>query len=193
MSRLTAIGCVFAVAALTGCANTFGGVDVHHVSPSMIAVSQPANVRSAYTNGSRVCPEPPPDAALQAVANAAVKVSTKAGASLDVSGGLTTSVVQLAGRTQTVLIARDAFTANCILMMNGDIRPEDAEANYNATLGVITMIAKADQAAAEADATNARTEQAKVVLAASGSADPAVIKAVAKLTAKVDTDRKSVV
>lgn len=159
--RLKGIGCLCAAIALSGCANTFGGVDVHHVTQKLTAISQPANVRSAYVMDTKICPEPPPDAALQAVANAAAKVSTNAGPGGELSGGLTTSMVQLAGRTQTVLIARDAFTANCILWMNGDIDKDAAEHNYVLALNLVQAIAKTDQAVAEGDAAKAKTEQAK--------------------------------
>lgn len=180
-------GAIFMAFLLSGCANTFGGVDKHRIPGWGTAISQPANVRSAYIKGEKLCAEPPPDAALQAIANATAKVSTKSGTEAEVAGGLQTSIVQLAGRTQVVLIARDAFTANCMLAMNGFITPADAQTNFGLTLDVIKMIARADEKSAEAAATSAKTEAVKTAILAKSTSDPAVAELVSSM---LDTSSK---
>lgn len=161
---------------LGGCANTFGGVDTHRISSTGTVVSQPANVRSSYIKGDLLRAEPPPDAALQAVANATAKVSTKAGTEVEAGGSLQTSIVQLAGRTQVVLIARDAFTANCLLAMNKFIGAAEVQKNFERTLDVISTIARADEKVAEASIIQAKTDELKTAIVAKGLVDPAIAK-----------------
>lgn len=197
--RLLAV--LISTVALTGCATMFGNSTVKPVGrdSDLTALVQPANVRSAYVltqpqgtvtetttvNGvastrstmlsaprTVVCAEPPPDAALQALAEAAATLKDATGNEAGVNGKLQTTMVELAGRTQTVLVARDLLTNLCILRMNGFLTDDQVSAGYLKVTDVISTLAQAAKSDAEASASRARTQEVQAGL--SPAANPAV-------------------
>lgn len=99
-------------------------------------------------NGWYLCSEPQPDAATQLAAKASLaakggRVGTDASA--DAVLEYNTAVIQLAGRSSSVLIARDFMFNICILRANGFISNDEAFSLAFETIGLIRDIADTDK------------------------------------------------
>lgn len=177
---------------LASCGTMVGRPEAASFKPGPSALVQPANVRSAYLLGDKICPEPPPDAAMAASAEATAKVATQAGTSVEGSAKVATSMLQLAGRTQTVLVARDLLYSLCILKMNGFYKG-NADVGYETAAGVIKTLAEAAKASADADSKNATAEVVKASIAAKATGDPKILALATDLATTVHTSADTIV
>lgn len=122
------------------------------------AITYPTELRAAYAvkkdSTARYCAEPPPDVALNTIQKIAadVKATTKSGT--EAEGGLSaeasTTALELAGRTQLVLLAREMLYRACELSMNqSELSAADVKDLYTIVAEVVRDFAAADRAAAE--------------------------------------------
>lgn len=109
-------------------------------------------------NGWYLCSEPQPDAATQLAAKASLSGEggrIGADASAEAVLEYNTAIIQLAGRTSSVLIARDFMFNICILRANGFISNEEAFSLASETIGLIRDIAQTDKIEAATQAARA--------------------------------------
>ncbi|MEO6216276.1 MAG: hypothetical protein ABIO86_09610 [Sphingomonas sp.] len=129
---------------------------------------------------------------MAASAEATAKVATQAGTSVEGSAKVATSMLQLAGRTQTVLVARDLLYNLCILKMNG-FYDADGQKGFEKAADVIAILAQAAKASADADSKNATAEVVKASIAAKATGDPQIIAMATTLARTVHTSADAVV
>ena len=123
------------------------------------AVTYPADLRGAYmqTGESKVqfCAEPAPDVALQSLVKVTenLKATTPSGIQVEgsASGEFAAKVIQLAGRTQLVLLAREMLYRACELALNHDTDKNTAVELYKAAGELVKDLGQADKARAKAD------------------------------------------
>lgn len=144
---------VSAIALMQGCAALGGKTDVDHMDKAGVTVvSYEAESRGAYfaNNGSssaKYCAEPPPDVALKRALEAAGKVDYKE-VGAEASAKLSSEAIQLAGRSQLLLLARELLYRTCELSLNG-VSGVDAQKNYDQVVELIKHLGQAELKSAE--------------------------------------------
>lgn len=125
-------------------------------------LSMEANRRATYFATSaasvRYCAEPPPDIALNRALEAAVSAQ-KAGISAEASANLSSSAIELAGRSQTVLLARELLYRACEMHLNGVLQASDVKDNFAAVIELIGELGEATVEAASAEKIKAEAGQ----------------------------------
>ena len=109
----------------------------------------------APVSGYVICAEPQPDAATQLAAKGSLSGSggrVGQNASADAVLEYNSSIVQLAGRSSTVLLARDFLFNVCLLRANGFLTDQQVFELYHETISLVRDIATADKIQAAADA-----------------------------------------
>ena len=183
MKTLTA--CILLLA-LSGCvlapqkARTINS-DIFGDNREMITI--PANLRTVdirkTKSGYIVCSEPMPDVAMSNVLKLAVEASQAQEASASsvtgedsVSSSLSnttgikgnseaaTTALQLAGRTQVVLLAREFLYRNCVARANNWIDDPAFKESQNKIIDQISNMIDADKARADADIARAKAMEA---------------------------------
>ena len=144
----------------TGCALPQRKVVVHDLEAKQrLVVSFPASLRGTFISDKnaqiRFCAEPAPDVALESLekitANLKAATQTAETAEGTVSTELGAKVVQLAGRTQVVLIAREMLYRACELSLNQTIDPNTALQMYKTVATLVERLGtvEGDQAKAQ--------------------------------------------
>jgi phosphopantothenate synthetase len=109
--------------------------------------------------------EPPPDTALTSTVNAAVSLALKTPAGVDANGSaslaVTQSIVNLAERTQAVIILRDSLYRLSEAYSNGILEPGEYKAEFDSVIAKVTTLAEAQKATAEAQKATAESDTAK--------------------------------
>ncbi|MEK6801580.1 MAG: hypothetical protein AABZ34_02790 [Nitrospirota bacterium] len=131
-------------------------------------VTYSAELRGAYIRAPNakfeICAEPAPDVALESVEKitASLKGILQTGQTVEgsLSTELATKVVQLAGRTQLVLLAREMLFRACELSLNNDVKPDTVVHLYTVAADLVKDLGAADKIRAKADLTKA-SEAAK--------------------------------
>lgn len=129
--------------------------------PDAAVVSYPTELRGTYIirSGSdlRYCAEPVPDVALDTLQKFGASLGAKPPAGTELQGSLSSelsaSVVQLAGRTQLVLLAREMLYRACELTLNHPGPESDKQAleMYRIVAGLVKDLGEADRVHAEAE------------------------------------------
>lgn len=123
-----------------------------------------------------VCPQPPGDVAFSRTAENALKLAVEApadttGGAIEASFRAAAEAMQLAGRTQSVLLARDMLTYTCVQAANGAISNAEGQSNFNRIAEMLETFARAEQIRAGAEAaravTNARAQSPDAAVVAS--------------------------
>ena len=122
-------------------------------------VTYPTELRGAYVltpnSNLRFCAEPAPDVALETIQKltADLKASSSAGNTAEgsLSSEFSTKVIELAGRTQLVLIAREMLYRACELSLNSPTDTATSVKLYNKVAELIERLGKIDQTKADAD------------------------------------------
>ena len=207
---------LIAAGALSGCLHT--AQEKAHTTAvgkgELDLVSYTGTTRGAYVwrkDGNRVCAEPPPDLGLTTARELAASLAASAESFAGVQGPkaeaaamgkLNTAVVELAGRSQIVLLAREFLYRQCELAANFAGKPDLYKAlaeNNEKILNVVVTLAQTerDQARADFAAINkeageriaAQESDIEKILAhvakADGALDPKALKA---LTEKAEID-----
>jgi hypothetical protein len=148
---------------LNGCASTQKKAKVIYIDKTPVsAITYPAELRGAYfivsqNNKVNYCAEPAPDVAMDSLQKLAASITAQLPADKKIEGKLDTElsnkVVQLAGRTQLILLAREMLYRSCELTMN---YPDAAGFNQALTMymrvaDLVQDLGKTDRTLAEAE------------------------------------------
>lgn len=145
---------------IQGCSVPQRKANVLKVDPAGVtAISYPTELRGAYfiKKGSdiRVCAEPTPDVSLESLQKltANLKVNSSATKNVDskIAAELNTKVIQLAGRTELLLLARELLYRACEISLNTEISDESVLTIYSRVADLVSDLGKGDRASAEAD------------------------------------------
>lgn len=124
--------------------------------------------------------------------NASSSLANTAGNELNASGNLdtslTTTVIELDGRTELVVATRDIFNSLCMFYVNGTLTPTQVNDKFDATLEVIKTLANADADEAKAK----KSEAAAKAATAAAIEKQAQAALIAKQAETVRNTRKSV-
>lgn len=90
-------------------------------------------------------------------------------------GSLSTTVIQLDGRTELVVAARDIFNSLCMFYVNGMLTQDEVASKFDDTLEVIKDLAESEKSEAEAKK-KAAEAQASNAAAKEKAAEAALIK-----------------
>lgn len=108
----------------------------------------------------KMCAEPAPDVALAKTAEFIAKGAYQ-GATAEAQAKLSEQLVQLGGRTETVLILRESLFRLCELSISSNLSSKDVQTLYTVVVNVVGDLLRADLANAQANATKADTELKK--------------------------------
>ena len=108
--------------------------------------------------------------------------------SVEGSGEVTfnTTVVQLDGRTQLVLAARDVFHNLCIMYANGSIKRSEVGNKFDATLELMTSLAEAEASAAKAKQTEAEAKKDEATAKKTEAEAKKTVADATKITAEIE-------
>lgn len=145
---------VTAVVLCSACSHPQRGAERMHLEQGGVeAITFPAELRAGYAKYSakttKFCAEPFPDVALESVETISgnLKAQIPSGPGIDAGAQveLATKVVQLAGRTQVVLLARELLYRACEMQMNGALQDsQQAVEIYKEVLTLIRLLGKAE-------------------------------------------------
>lgn len=129
------------------------------------AVTYPSNLRGAYfvdkQSSVRFCAEPAPDVALENLqkisANLSATLNSGDQGNAALNAELKTKVIELAGRTELLLVAREMLYRACELSINHDITPTQLTKIYDSVSKLIMNLATADKTQAEANLNTSRS------------------------------------
>lgn len=146
-----------AVVLLGGCSALGGKTDIDNLGDAKVTVvSYEAESRGAYFAHAGVdakyCAEPPPDVALNRSLELAGKFSGETQGvelSAEARAALASNAVQLAGRTQLVLLARELLYRTCELALNGHLSSADVKTNYAKVVELVELLGTAEVADSE--------------------------------------------
>ena len=119
-----------------------------------------SSLRAAYireeASKAQVCAEPAPDVALDTLKKLAAELQVKIPQEGEGSGKLaaeiSSKVVQLAGRTQLVLLARELLYRSCELSLNRpDVPAKDVIKMFEGVVKLVGDLGEADRAQSEAN------------------------------------------
>ena len=129
-------------------------------------ITYPSELRGAYVihtdKGVRYCAEPVPDVALDTLQKLSANLSASQPAAADIQGGVnsefSSTVVQLAGRSELLLLAREMLYRACELTLNNPSQDNEAQAvsMYQIVANLIQDLGNADKSNAEANLLKAR-------------------------------------
>lgn len=141
-----------ALIALSGCAALTPPARTHVLTPGApYIVDYDASRRGAYilpADGSlKVCAEPSPDVALESITKIIAELKL-ADPNVDAKTQLEfqTKVVELAGRTQLVLVLRESLYRLCEQGLNGQLNSEQIASLYKQALDTVLKLAETDLA-----------------------------------------------
>lgn len=144
---------------LQGCSTPQRQAKILQVNPTVQAITYPSDVRGAYViqrpDGVRVCAEPAPDVALDSLQKLTAELSAKLAPTEEgkakVSSELSAKVVQLAGRSELLLLARELLYRACELSNNAHVDDETVIKLYDRVARLVEHLGQADKASAEAE------------------------------------------
>lgn len=140
------------ILSLSGCASMTAPARTHPLDPSKpYVVDYDASRRGAYilpADGSlKVCAEPAPDVALESITKIIAELKL-ADPNVDAKTQLEfqQKVVELAGRTQLVLVLRESLYRLCEQGANGQLNSEQIASLYKQALDTVLKLAETDLA-----------------------------------------------
>ena len=145
-------------------------VRTHVLEPnSTTVVSYAADRRGTYfqngTAAGSYCAEPAPDVALDSVAKLGMKITAEKAGNADLNTELSIKVVELAGRTQTVLLARELLYRACEMNANGALPDTEVVEQYKAVIALVKDLGQTDLKKAEAKKLMAEAAHVKALKA----------------------------
>jgi len=160
---------------LTACAQSQQRADlIRFNGAGWSAVTYPAQVRGAYmldkNSVSGFCAEPVPDVAMDTVSKvmasveASIPETATVGAEIDASTAAT--AVQLAGRSELVLLVRELLYRLCEMSLNHKTESKmykEIAGQYQDVINLIVMFARTDQAYAEKELVDAQARAGVIV------------------------------
>jgi hypothetical protein len=151
---------IIVLSVLSGCATPQREVKMIQITPQMPSViTYPSDVRGTYVvrddSALKFCAEPAPDVALESIQKLAanLKATFAAGQPIDasISGELAVKVIELAGRTQLLLIAREMLYRACEMSLNHPAKLSDAMGMYKIVVELIKDLGQAEKTHADAN------------------------------------------
>lgn len=145
---------------LSGCANPQMHAEIVKIEDyPAYTITYPAELRGAYffKNGStlKYCAEPAPDVALDTLQKFTMGLTATLADAEKVGGKLATElsaeVVQLAGRTELLLLAREMLYRACELSLNGTTESKVSMNLYRRVALLVENLSLADKASAQAE------------------------------------------
>ncbi|MBY0578054.1 MAG: hypothetical protein K2P57_03310 [Burkholderiales bacterium] len=147
---------------ISGCATPQKNARVLTINDANTSVvTYPTELRGTYilrsSTGMHYCAEPTPDVALDAAQKlgASLGVKPPAGADIQASANaeLSTKVVQLAGRSEVVMLAREMLYRACELTFNNPSPENSAQAleMYRIVASLVQNLGMAERTSAEAE------------------------------------------
>lgn len=126
---------------------------------TLSTITLPADLRGVYvtrqTPEVKLCAEPAPDVALESVEKVTANLKTVLQSGQTIEGSVATEfaskVMELAGRTQLVLLAREMLYRACELSINHNTGPEKALELYTIVANLVRDLGQADKEKAKAD------------------------------------------
>mmetsp|Transcript_22854 Transcript_22854/g.29287 ORF Transcript_22854/g.29287 Transcript_22854/m.29287 type:complete len:323 (+) Transcript_22854:67-1035(+) len=115
--------------------------------------------------------------------------SLTAGASFE--GSLSTTIVQLDGRTELVVAARDIFNSICMFYVNGMLTQDEVSKKFDDTLKVITALADSEEKEAEAKKTEAEAKKSEADAKKAAATADQIDAEAALITAQVELIKQS--
>lgn len=123
------------------------------------AVTYPTELRAAYFfnkgDTTYYCAEPFPDVALDTLEKISAELSAKLPKGIDAKGKLSTElsakIVQLAGRTELILLAREMLYRACELTINHPDQADEALRMYMRVAELVENLSSAERMQAEAE------------------------------------------
>lgn len=103
------------------------------------------------SSGMVLCAEPAPDVALEHTSALLAKLELPETGSGSLQGEFASKVVQLAGRTQTVLLLREAMYRLCEQSFNGNLASDQVERLFEKVLQTTLLQSRADALSAAAE------------------------------------------
>ncbi|WP_157511011.1 hypothetical protein [Frateuria sp. Soil773] len=146
--------------AMHGCVNFTAPARKHSLENGVVWIDYDSSRRGAFlvpagAEGKfKFCSEPVPDVALTLATKISGKLKNSGGEG-GADGSATATAIALSGRTQTVLIAREALYRICEASLNRKISDADLLSYFKEVMNSINTIANADVARASADASKA--------------------------------------
>jgi hypothetical protein len=133
-------------------------VEVTTLPNGISIASYPADLRGAYiipetVKNTKMCAEPVPDVALGSIEKISAELSSAfSGVTIGADGGydLANNVVELAGRTQLLMLAREMLYRACEVSLNTPENPEVALELYQSAQQFLASIADSEQTKANA-------------------------------------------
>lgn len=164
---------LFVIIAIQGCSLIQPNATVlKNVDESTDVVVYPAALRGAYIfkkgKTVHVCAEPVPDVALENLqklsANLNAKLTSGDEGGINVSSEISTKIIELAGRTELLLLTRELLYRVCELEGNRNIDSNAAEELYSRVMDLVLEIAAADKTQAEANLKETNLKQLELEL-----------------------------
>lgn len=162
-SRILVIGSMPLLLIVSGCANLTSPAREHEIDVTKAHwIDYDASRRGTLvvpTNSNvKTCAEPSPDVALTLISKIEGSLKPEAGGEASTKADFSTTVVELAKRTQMVMFLREALFRLCEQSLNGNFSKEEIVVVYKQILTAATDIVKTDQTAAQAKALEAQNK-----------------------------------
>lgn len=163
-----------------------------------------ASIRGTYFKSanatSKFCAEPAPDVALDTLQKFAAELNIKVEGSGEgggkVSSEVSSKVVELAGRTQLILLARELLYRACELSLNQpDVSSQEIINMYAAVVQLVKDLGTSDLIAAQADQTVAEAAliearaKAEIIIGTRKTRIDAIVSHVSKADKSIDKDK----
>jgi len=151
---------IIVLSVLSGCGTPQREVRRIEISPQMPSViTYPSDVRGTYIvkEGSdlKFCAEPVPDVALESIqkliGNIKLTLPQQETVGVDLTSDLTVKAIELAGRIQLLLIAREMLYRACEMSVNHPTKVSDAMEMYKIVVQLIKDLGQAEKTQAEAN------------------------------------------
>jgi len=168
MKTIRVIICAMIVFSSIACAAPQREVKILNLDTTQSQVLiYPSDLRGAYIPQKdaplKFCAEPAPDVALDSLQKLAATLKASVPSGVSVDGGVSTEfsskVVELAGRTQIVLIAREMLFRACELSLNYPTKEADALNLYKEVIALVKALGEAEKTQATANKTQAEANK----------------------------------
>lgn len=189
---------VFAPFLLGGCGLAKDEAELISIKDAKVsALVYTSSLRAAYireeASKAQVCAEPAPDVALDTLKKLAaelqVKIPEAGEGSGKISSEISSKIVQLAGRTQLVLLARELLYRSCELSLNRpDVPAKDVIKMFDGVVKLVGDLGAADRAVAETQLLEAQVKAKKIIAIRQTHVD-AIVSHVSKADKSIDKDK----
>lgn len=146
------IAAALSIPFLSGCASLTAPARTHALEPGKpYAIDYDATRRGAYIlpadASMKICAEPAPDVAMESITKIIAELKlAQADVDAKTQVELSQKIVELAGRTQLVLVLRESLYRLCEQGVNGQLSQEQIATLYRQALDTVLKLAETDLA-----------------------------------------------